>query len=171
MKKLLEKFSKVVPGSGSPREDKFNFLNPGKLVDGELELEFNTRLYNQYSREEVPTYRFKIINVFSREEMGRIDLRIGNTDRVVMYLGHIGYRVHKKYRGNHYAARATILLYDLARNHGMSTLWITCNPDNIASRRTCELAGAEFVEIVGVPKNSDFYRAGELRKCRYKVDL
>ena len=36
------------------------------------------------------------------------------------------------------------LLLPLARRHGLQTVWITCNPDNWASRRTCELAGAEL---------------------------
>jgi len=36
--------------------------------------------------------------------------------------------------------------------------WITCNPDNLASRRTCERLGAIFVDTLG-------------SKCRYRLDL
>ena len=49
----------------------------------------------------------------------------------------------------------------------MTELWITCNPDNLASRRTCELAGAEFMGIVDLPPDSDMYLEGERQKCRY----
>jgi tagatose 1,6-diphosphate aldolase len=63
------------------------------------------------------------------------------------------------------------LLLPLARRHGLKDLWITCNPDNLASRRTCELAGAEFVEIVDLPANSGMYRRGDRQKCRYRLDL
>jgi len=50
-------------------------------------------------------------------------------------LWRLGYSVEPAHRGHHYAARAGRLLLLLARSHGMETLWITCNPDNWASRR------------------------------------
>jgi len=39
----------------------------------------------------------------------------------------------------------------VARELGLDPLWITCDPDNIPSRRACEKAGAEFEEAVEVP--------------------
>lgn len=152
-------------------EERFEFLDPGKLRDGELELQLFRKLEGIGMQGDVPTYRFVMKLVGSDEEIGRIDLRVGNTERVIGYLGHIGYRVAAKYRGNRYAARATNLLLPLARQHGMGELWITCNPENIASRRTCEIVGAELIEIVDVPEGSDFYRAGEYKKCRYRLAL
>jgi tagatose 1,6-diphosphate aldolase len=62
------------------------------------------------------------------------------------------------------------LLLPLARSHGLMTIWITCNPDNFASRRTCELAGATLVEIVDLPEDNDMYQRGERQKCRYRLD-
>jgi tagatose 1,6-diphosphate aldolase len=59
----------------------------------------------------------------------------------------------------------------LARRHGINPLWITCNPDNHASRRTCERLGATLVEIVPVPVGHTLYQRGEREKCRYRVDL
>ncbi len=50
-------------------------------------------------------------------------------------------------------------------------LWITCNPDNIASMRTCEILGAELVETVDVPEGITAYRKGERQKLRYKLEL
>jgi hypothetical protein len=49
--------------------------------------------------------------------------------------------------------------------------WITCNLDNIASRKTCELAGARLVEIVDLSEDTDMYRKGERQKCRYRIDV
>lgn len=143
----------------------------GRLVDGDLELIPVNKTLGNPSRGDAPTYQFKMVITGGDEEIGRIDLRLGNSEWIVMYLGHIGYRVATKYRGNRYAARATQLLLPLARKNGFNTLWITCNPDNVASRKTCELAGGELIEIVDVPKNSDFYRAGEKQKCRYRIKL
>ncbi len=105
------------------------------------------------------------------EEIGRIELRIRNTHHIVMYAGHIGFRVHPEYRGHRYAARACKLLLPLARNQGLEVLWITCNPDNVPSRRTCELAGAELVEVVDLPQDTDMYQAGARQKCRYRIEL
>ena len=152
----------------------FKFLDPGRLIDGDLELELSEKLDGNPELNYVPSYRFvmKITDQgLIRQEVGRIDLRIGNTNDIVMYGGHIGYRVHPEHRGHHYAARGCRLLFPLALRHGLTTLWITCNPDNYASRRTCELAGATFVEIVDLPQSSDMFQEGERQKCRYRIDL
>lgn len=102
---------------------------------------------------------------------GTLSLRIGNTEDLHLYLGHIGYGVHPAARGNHYAERACRLALPLAAAHGMTRLWITANPENIASRRTLERLGAEFVEIVELPKTHPLYLRGERKKCRYRVKL
>ncbi|MBM3189564.1 MAG: GNAT family N-acetyltransferase [Chloroflexi bacterium] len=106
-----------------------------------------------------------------KEQLGSIQLRIGDSEHLRLYAGHIGYGVAPEHRGHHYAARACRLLMPLARSHGFRALWITCDPDNIASRRTCELAGAEFVEIVDLSEDSDMYRNGSRQKCRFRLDL
>ena len=149
----------------------FTFQDPGKLIDGELELVVEDKHPGDSDQNRVPAYKFKMTLVGDDKEIGHIDLRIGNTNHLVMYGGHIGYGVEPEHRGHHYAARAVKLLLPLARRHGMQTLWITCNPDNIASRRTCELAGAQFVEIVSLPEDTDMYLKGERQKCRYRLDL
>jgi tagatose 1,6-diphosphate aldolase len=102
---------------------------------------------------------------------GGIGLRIGNTRDVELYYGHFGYNVLPPARGNHYAERACRLLLPLASAHGMQTLWITCNPDNHASRRTCERLGCTLAEIVALPESHPLYLRGERRKCRYRLDL
>ena len=102
---------------------------------------------------------------------GGLGLRIGNTADLEMHLGHIGYNVYPPARGHHYAERSCRLLFPLARAYGMSTLWITCNPDNIASRRTCERLGGELIDIVDLPASHILYQRGERQKCRYRIDL
>ena len=44
----------------------------------------------------------------------------------------------------------------------------TTTPDNLASRRTCEILGAELVETVELPPGNDMYERGERQKCRYR---
>ena len=70
-----------------------------------------------------------------------------------------------------FAERAARLLLPLARAHGQQTLWITCNPDNAASRRTCERLSASYVDVVPVPRDNALYSQGDREKCRYRLDL
>jgi tagatose 1,6-diphosphate aldolase len=102
---------------------------------------------------------------------GSISLRIGDSRDVELYYGHVGYNVLPAARGCRYAQRACQLLAPLARAHGMSRLWITCNPENFASRKTCERLGAELVDFVDVPPSNPLHARGEVRKCRYRWEI
>jgi predicted acetyltransferase len=137
------------------------------LVDGELELHLLDRTLVSPAR--VPAFRFEMR--VGDEKIGTATLRVAGGDYFERYAGQIGYGVEPAHRGHHYAARACHLLFQLARVRGMTMLWITCNPDNVASRRTCELVGGELVDIVDVPAELDLYREGDRQKCRYRVRL
>jgi tagatose 1,6-diphosphate aldolase len=102
---------------------------------------------------------------------GGISLRIGSGEDLELYVGHIGYHVYPPARGHHYAERSCRLLLPLARRHGFKMLWVTCNPDNLPSRRTCERLGAVLVDIVPLPQDHLLYLRGERQKCRYRIDL
>lgn len=154
-----------------PKMREFSFHDPGKLINQDLELVLVARIPGDPAKNYVPAYKFQMRRAGQDEKIGSIELRVGNTKHIVMYGGHVGYRVFLKHRGRRYAARACRLLLPLARSHDLKTLWITCNPDNIASRRTCELAGAKFVEIVDLPQDTDMYQRGERQKCRYRLEL
>jgi predicted acetyltransferase len=137
------------------------------LVDGELELHLLDQTLIGPAR--APSYRFELR--VRGERVGTATLRLAGGEYFERYAGQIGYGVDLPYRGRRYAARACRLLFELARLHGMTTLWITCNPENVASRRTCELVGGELVDIVDVPPEIDLYRDGDRQKCRYRVRL
>jgi tagatose 1,6-diphosphate aldolase len=102
---------------------------------------------------------------------GGIGLRIGDSLNIVNLIGHIGYHVYPPVRGRHLAERACRLLLPLARRHGIKTLWITCNPDNLASRQTCLRLGATLADILPVPPDHELYARGEREKCRYRLEL
>ena len=149
----------------------FTFCDPGALGDGDLELRLEQTVMDTSGDEVLPTYRFRLVNVTDRVDMGGINLRIGNGENLVRYRGHVGYSVDPQHRGRGYAARACRLILPLAAHHGLSPLWITCDPDNVASRRTCERLGAKLIEIVTVPAGTEAYRAGARQKYRYRLDL
>jgi len=124
-------------------------------------------------RDLAPAYHFwmRLSDASPLRLAGGVGLRMGSSSNIEMYIGHIGYGVYPAVRGRHLAERACRLLLPLARLHGMKTLWITCNPDNIASRRTCERLGATLVDIVPVPKDHELYPRGDHEKCRYRLEL
>lgn len=139
-----------------------------ELRHGDLELRLAN--YSEHPFHRVPTYFFRMTSELSGAELGTINLRVGSTQHLEQYAGHIGYGVNPTYRGHHYAARSVGLLLPLARRLGIDPLWITCDPENAASRRSMEIAGAEFVEIVDVPEECGIRRyGGKLRKCRYRL--
>lgn len=105
------------------------------------------------------------------EIAGGITLRVADTPDVRMYFGHFGYHVYPPARGRRLAERACRLLLPLARAHGFSQLWITCNVDNWASRVTAERLGAALMDIVDLPPGNVLHQRGERHKCRYLLKL
>ena len=100
---------------------------------------------------------------------GTISLRLGTDDDLVRYWGHVGYGVFPPTRGQHYAERSCRLILPLAKQQGLHEVWLTTNPENIPSRRTCERLGATLVEIVDVPESHPLFRKGDRQKCRYRI--
>ena len=147
------------------------FLAPGLLRDRELQLVVTALVPANPVEDFVPAYEFAMQVHGVDGSVGRIGLRLGDTEFLVKYAGQIGYDVDDPHRGHHYAARSCRLLLPLARAHRFQSLWITCNPENAASRRTCELVGAELVEIVDLPVDCSMYAEGERRKCGYRLRL
>jgi len=149
----------------------FQFLDPGNLRDDEIVLQLVATRPADPVKAWVPYYVFHILSANTGTKVGEIELRVGETEHLRMYGGHVAYGVRPEYRGRHFGGRALRMVMPLACRHGMSELWVTCNPDNIASRRTCEFAGAELIEIVDLPPHVDMYREGERQKCRYRLNL
>ena len=139
------------------------------LADGEIRLKLTETKPADPQRGLVPSYHFAI----GRPDgavVGHCDLRVGHNQKLY-YGGNIGYGVEEAHRGHHYAGKACLLLFQLARRHDMKYLYITCNPENIPSRRTCEYAGGVLEAIVDLPPDNDMYLEGERRKCVYRFEL
>ena len=201
--------------------DRFHFVDPGPLVDGDLELVSPDFSYVEevlascshpltqleapdsasITREQllqflkvaplgrepanpscnrVPQYHFWMRvrdGCWDRpgspliRAVGGIGLRVGWTPTIELYYGHVGYHVFPAARGRRYAERACRLLLPLARKHGFKYMWITCNPENIASRITCERLGAKLIETIEVPEDEPLYARGEGLKCRYRLPI
>ena len=117
----------------------------------------------------VPAYYFAICDS-NGTKMGVCDLRIGHNE-MLYYGGNIGYRIEEEFRGHHYAGKACLLLFELAKRHDLGYIIITCNPDNFPSRKTCEYAGGTLLEIAELPLDNDMRNRGETEKCIFRFDL
>jgi len=137
----------------------FRFLSVHDLADDEIYLEIDRCLPGA-----VPLYIMRIIRRDSGTIVGQITLQIARSDEIY-YMGHIGYRVHEGFRGNNYALKACRLMFELVKRHNMSEIIITCNPDNLASRRTIEKLGGVLKEIIPVPEWHELYEKGDREKC------
>lgn len=146
----------------------FEFLDFGCLSDGEITLLLSERTQADSEKGYVPAYRYTIIrNGFPA---GKCDIRIGDNDNT-WYGGHIGYEIFQEFRGQHYAARACRLLKQVALAHGLTKIYISSNPENIASRKTAEAIGAKLIDTVELPENQEMYILGERKKCIYQWDI
>lgn len=101
-------------------------------------------------------------------EVGRLVLRSGD-ESSRYYDGHIGYTIDEEYRGHHYAYQACLLLKQYIHEN---SLIITCDPSNIASKKTIEKLGCEYIETVSVPSHlKKFFSKDEKEKCIYRWHL
>jgi predicted acetyltransferase len=146
----------------------FTFLDFEYLTDGEILLLLCEKSPPDEAKGYVPAYKYVIIS--GGRPVGRCDIRIGESE-VTRLGGNIGYEVFPEFRGSHYAEKACRLLCRVAKAHGMKRLIITCNPDNLASRKTCENLGARLTHIADLPPHSEMYALGERRKCVYVWDI
>ena len=146
------------------------FLDPGSLADDAITVRVAELHHANPPYGIVASYAFAIHRRRDDLRVGQISLRLSDEERFLLYYGQIGYGVDVMHRGHGYASRAVRLLVPFARRHGFHELWITCGPENIASRRTLEKAGFRFVEIVAVPVA--FQGAGiTAERCRYHLAL
>src|SRR5512135_2500084 len=109
-------------------------IDPGSLQDRALHLLLEDFTYHPIHQ--VPCYHFTMRNAETHANLGWLRLRIGSTPHVERYAGHVGYAVEPEHRGHRYAAREVRFVVPFARRHGLNPLWTTCDPDNLASRRT-----------------------------------
>jgi len=154
--------------SASQISKPFEFMTVNVPSDGDLNVVLIECQPADANAWRVPAYLFRL-QTTSGEQIGRIRLRVGWNDDIIKYAGQIGYAVEPAFRGRRYAERACRLILPLARRHGLDHLWITCQPDNIASRRTLERLGAERVGIFDVPADYPLDAGMERKKLCFRL--
>ena len=145
------------------------FYDTTDLRDNEIVLRLKKTCQAQPEKRWLPAYYFDIC-LQDGETVGICDLRIGHNEKTYIG-GNIGYEVYAPYRGHHYAAKACNLLFHQAKKHGMDYLIITCVPENLASAKTCELAGGVFIEVADIPEDNEMYAEGKRKVNVYRFDI
>ncbi len=110
----------------------------------------------------VPASTFWLID--DTEYIGRLSLRHELNDRLLKMGGHIGYEIRPSMRRQGYGQEILRLGLEKARALGLSRVLVTCDEDNIGSKKIIEHNGGQFensVEVEGSPK----------RKLRYWIDI
>ena len=145
----------------------FGFLNDFDILsDNAITLKISQKYKGD--NELLPFYYYDIY--VDETVVGKISIRIGNNYHSY-YNGHIGYEINKEHRGKNYAYKASKLVFQVAKAHGMSELILTCDESNIASYKTIEKLGAELIEIVKPPKDYFAYRENMEKQRIYKLSL
>ena len=116
----------------------------------------------------LPFYFYDILT--GGQPVGKISIRVGGNFHTY-YNGNIGYEVDGPHRGHGYARAACRLVLPVARYHGMTSLYLICAEGNIASRRTIEHLGAEFLETCPVPREYFAWREGMERQRIYRLAI
>lgn len=136
------------------------------LASGPVRLRFEKIVEVEPGGQLVPFYHFRIIDP-GDNDVGHINLRVGDTRHVNLVAGHVGYEVAKEFRGHAYSFHACRALRPLIRKH-YEQIILTVAPENIPSIKIIERLGAKFIDEIDVPTDDPAYASGARRKRRYE---
>lgn|SRR5487761_2069842 len=133
--------------------DKFDFLldSLGKYDENQSWPEYLQRLENLSRGENVPegwvpsTFLVAEVNGCI---VGRVSIRHELNENLAAGGGHIGYGVRPAYRGRGYATEILRRALAIVRDLGVEKALITCDDQNIGSRKVIEKCGGVLENIV-----------------------
>lgn len=135
----------------------------GEEIDLKIQSDDGVDLSDRWPHE----YRFDVLLHGRDVVIGHVNARIGDVEDLNMYYGHIGYGINPEYRGHKYAAKACELVKRVFLDHNVRSVIITCNPKNTASKAICESLGAQYINTIDIPMDSEAYSDHDKQKCRY----
>ncbi len=110
----------------------------------------------------VPQSHFWLID--HDEFIGILSLRRELNDTFIRIGGHIGYQVRPSKRRQGYGRQLLRLGLQKAKELGFTRVLLTCDEDNIASKRVIESNGGQFENAIAV-------EGSPVKKLRYWIDL
>jgi len=110
----------------------------------------------------VPGSDFWLIN--DNEFIGRLSIRHELNDFLLMMGGHIGYEIRPSRRKQGYGTEILRLGLEKAKELGLQRVLVTCDEDNIGSKKIIEHNGGKF-------ENAIELEGDNVRKLRYWIDI
>jgi predicted acetyltransferase len=138
------------------------YFHPNKIEDI-VQKSYNNRNGIDLPAGMVPETAFWIIND-NDEYVGRISIRHMLTGNLRTFGGHIGYNIRPSHWRKGYATEALGLALLEANKIGLNKVLVTCDKDNIGSKKVIEANG-------GVLENELMNPESGVIKLRYWMDL
>ncbi len=112
----------------------------------------------------VPAIQYVCIREMDQRIVGMIDLRLRFNEFLAEYGGNIGYSVRPDERRKGIAKWMLEQVRKEAEQYGLSRVLVTCDKDNVASRKTIEANGGVFEREAYLPQE-------QLTLLRYWIDI
>lgn len=112
-----------------------------------------------------PSTTYWLVDEINKEFIGSVSIRhrLGNLT-LERYVGHIGYDVSPKYRKKGFGKKLLVYGLEFTRKLGLKEILITCNQDNIASKKIIK-------KNKGIYIDSNYHNQLEKNILRYKIVL
>ena len=127
---------------------------------------------DEFEDDGIETYVYDIVSPSLKRTVGRIEYRI-EEGRELDYYGNIGYVIYVPYRGHYFAYEACLLLIEIMKIKipELQEIVITCNPDNIASKKTIQKLGCHYIKTLNIDTDHELYHQGDVQKELYILNL
>ena len=90
--------------------------------------------------------------VEDEEFLARVTIRHELVGSLLTLGGHIGYWVRPSARRRHIGTRAFLACLPYAHELGIDPVLVTCDEDNLGSRRIIEAGGGRFENVIGIKR-------------------
>ena len=140
----------------------FNLDKVSKNFEAFLQRLRNASKRAKITADRVPMSDFWLID--GDEYIGRLSLRHELNEALLLWGGHIGYQIRPSKRRRGYGKEILRLGLIKARESGLSRVLVTCDEDNIGSRKIIEYNGGQLENIIEV-------KDSPVRKMRYWIDI